>query len=324
MSIPGLAALNPGFPIIIAVAHPNTGPVTINVNGSGALPLSGNAGLLEGGEIGLPYGLIFVALNATHSGFDLLGQNTGGPLQTVNGTQIYHAVNLGQMNAALNNLPTHGLATFPSSGSFTVPAGVTTLYISGVAGGGGGGQGGANNISGAAAANGGGGGAGQSIRRAVLNVVPGQSLAVTIGTGGSGGTGGIPGSNNAVTGGVGGNTGIGSITLLGGGGGAGGRDGVAGGGEGGGAGGMGYPRGGSGTDGGLVSASGGWPGVSGAGGGSPFGGGGPSQRSGVNGGNTGINGMVGSGGSGGTGPYGGGGFGGVGGIGGAGFLEIEW
>lgn len=104
VTIPGLTALTPGLPILISVAHPNTGPVTINVNGLGALPLIGGASTLQGGEIGLPGGLISVALNGGGTAFSLLGQTTGGPLQVAAGTQSNHAVNLGQFvgNASQN------------------------------------------------------------------------------------------------------------------------------------------------------------------------------------------------------------------------------
>ncbi|MEI9695578.1 hypothetical protein V5074_20960, partial [Atlantibacter hermannii] len=50
----------------------------------------------------------------------------------------------GTVKTALENLglTMRGMQTFTSSGSFTVPNGVTTLYLSGCAGGGGGGGGG--------------------------------------------------------------------------------------------------------------------------------------------------------------------------------------
>jgi hypothetical protein len=211
VSIPGLAALNPGLPIIIAVAHPNTGPVTINVNGSGALPLSGNNGTLQGGEIGLAYGLIFVALNASSSGYDLLGQCTGGPTQVVAGTKTGHAVNFGQMNAALSALPVHGFSAFTSSGSFTSPI-TGTIYLSGTAGGGGGGSS-QTTAAGVVSSGASGGGAGQWIRRQPYTVTLGQVIPITIGVGGAGGAAGGAGGNQ------GGSTIIGSLVILTGGGG---------------------------------------------------------------------------------------------------------
>ncbi|EAR8162922.1 hypothetical protein E2U39_20820 [Salmonella enterica] len=101
-----------------------------------------------------------------------------------------------------------GCQTFTSNGSFTVPDGITTLYISGSAGGGGGGGGYSSSNSGQ------GGGAGQAIMKQPFQVNPGDVISITIGAGGSAGS-----VENA--GGNGGNTIIGSlITLSGGGGGS--------------------------------------------------------------------------------------------------------
>lgn len=89
--------------------------------------------------------------------------------------------------------------TTPGAHTFTVPAGVTTIYITACAGGGGGGY------------NGSGGGCGGE---AVLNypaaVTSGQVISINIGSGGIGGTNSQDATN-------GGNTTIGSIlTLIGG------------------------------------------------------------------------------------------------------------
>ena len=84
--------------------------------------------------------------------------------------------------------------TFNSSGTFTVPEGINTLYILG-AGGGGGGAGG--NGGGTEA---GGGGAGAVPQWHVMQVSAGQSWTVTIGGGGSGGgvnNDGNPGGNSS-------------------------------------------------------------------------------------------------------------------------------
>lgn len=136
-----------------------------------------------------------------------------------------------------------GVKKFESSSSFTVPVGVSRIYVSAVAGGGGG--------SGATTSTsaGGGGGAGQSIQRSEFVVSEGDVIPITIGAGGSGGAPGEVGS-------IGGNTIVGSlITLNAGCGGA--QNG---------SGGYGYPTG---AQGGWVANS---PAGSGASG--PFGGGG--------------------------------------------------
>lgn len=120
---------------------------------------------------------------------------------------------------------------FTANGSFVVPSGVTTIYISATAAGGGGG-GGTNNGGG-----GGGGGAGRFALKNSYTVVPGATYAITIGIPGNGGVGGATGA----AGQSGGNTVVGSLlTLQGGGGGD--RGGPLGGGGGG------TPGGGAGTD----------------------------------------------------------------------------
>ena len=82
-----------------------------------------------------------------------------------------------------------------ASGTWTVPAGVTSVTIGCYGGGGGGG--GANNSSGDAAGGGGGGGA---YSTQTLTVIPGQIYTVTIGSGGTGGSGsGGNGSNGNIT-----------------------------------------------------------------------------------------------------------------------------
>jgi hypothetical protein len=93
-----------------------------------------------------------------------------------------------------------GTAVFTSSGTWTVPAGISSVDVLVVAGGGGG----AGNA-------GGGGGAGGVIRNTAFAVTPAASITVTIGAGGSGTT--------TSNGGDGGNSVFGSLTAIGGGGG---------------------------------------------------------------------------------------------------------
>jgi hypothetical protein len=110
-----------------------------------------------------------------------------------------------------------GSQTFTSSGSFTVPAGITSVNYSGCGGGGGGGSGGAN--SGTNLGGGGGGGAGTN--SGSESVTPGASLSVTIGNGGNGGAG-INGSGPGNAGNSGTSTSFnGNIVSSGGGGGGG-------------------------------------------------------------------------------------------------------
>lgn len=158
---------------------------------------------------------------------------------------------------------------FTTSGPFTVPDGVTTLYLSGCgAGGGGGGSGGAvNNTS--FGGGGGGGGAGQAVIRQAVSVTPGQTINITIGVGGTAGLANTSQAAAGSNGGNGGNTMFGSLlTLLGGGFGGGGGFGSNY--AQGGAAGAGYPNGAAGNDGSVSYATA----TGGVGASGPYGGGG--------------------------------------------------
>lgn len=108
-------------------------------------------------------------------------------------------------------LPIRGIQSFTTSGTWTIPAGVTQIRAR-IRGGGGGG-GGANAPSSAAV--GGSGGGGAYAEGLITGLTPGSTLTITVGTGGSAG---------ASTGGNGGNgtqSQVGTITAGGGGGGSG-------------------------------------------------------------------------------------------------------
>lgn len=85
---------------------------------------------------------------------------------------------------------TSGMQKFTASGTFTVPAGVTTVWLTGV----GGGAGGAGSDGGAF-----GGGGGARAWGVPVTVTPGASYAVTIGAGGSPGPYDGPGGAGGVT-----------------------------------------------------------------------------------------------------------------------------
>lgn len=216
--------------------------------------------------------------------------------------------------------------TFTSSGNFTVPSGVTTIYVSGCGGGGGGGSG-ATNSGGQSSlvggGGGGGGGAGSFIIKQPRSVTPGDVLTINIGGAGSGGSGSNAGAGNNGT--SGGETFIAGILSLPGGSGGGRGNTViqntAGYGGAGGGGGSGYPKGQFGSDGNYTGNGG--NGASG-----PFGGNGGGARAGT--GPTDIGGSAAGFGCGGGGS--GGGYGqpstnvpsGAGGNGAPGVLIIEW
>jgi hypothetical protein len=184
---------------------------------------------------------------------------------------------------------------FTSSGTFTAPSGVTTVYIT-MCGGGGGGSGGSEYGGSSGPFGGGGGGGGVCIISYPYTVTAGNNYAVTVGSGGSGGIGGRTGGN----GGNGGSSSFSSLIISGGTGATNTPDGGQGG-SGGSlnasgsiGGGMGSPGG---TGGNCQDISGGCEG-GGGGGGSLFGRGGNGSRSGQGANGSGYGGGGGGGGSG--------------------------
>lgn len=253
--VPAFNATPDGMLLRFKAKTANTGASTFSANGLTAKSVVG-LGLvaLQGGEI-VAGGVCTVVWAASIDKWVLL-HCSGAALQVGPGIRSSQALQAGQK----------GVVTLTASGSFTVPPGVYTIYVSGCAGGGGGGgsagsSGTANNAGGGT-----GGGAGQPLLRAGYAVTPGQVILITIGGAGIGGNGGASGANNGVSGTAGGDTVIGSLaTLSGGGGGGGGLI------PGGGSQSTGYPAGGLGFDGNFGGAGG-------NGGSGPFGGGGGMVR----------------------------------------------
>jgi hypothetical protein len=311
---PAVTALTDGMVLWFKAAAANTGPATLNVNGLGAKPLVGGAhAALQGGEV-IANGKCMVVYNATLASFVLI-ECTGAAVQVAPAGASGQALQMGQK----------GIARFISSGMFTVPAGVTTLYVSACAAGAGAAGGGGSTNQLGVGGGGAGGGAGQSIIRQPFAVTPFQVIPVTIPSGGTGGTFGSPAQNGG-QGGAGGNTVIGSlITLLGASASGGGASYTGVGTPGGGLSGTGYPDGNSGNDGANGLAAG--VGNGGMGASSPFGGGGGGHRAGSTGGGGSPAYGFGGGGGGGGGGYGSGGGGangGAGGDGAGGLAIIEW
>lgn len=126
-------------------------------------------------------------------------------LAGTNNTKVMTPLRTAQAVAALQGLQNIDVRT--STGSFTVPAGVTTLYALAVAGGGGGGAGNAlDEPPGTSRTGGTGGTGGQAL--SALTVIPGGSVSYTIGAGGAG--------SNSGAGSSGGSTTIDTITCTGG------------------------------------------------------------------------------------------------------------
>lgn len=140
----------------------------------------------------------------------VLNQNDTIELQS-NGTNTWFVVGGTFLaNWTRPGFSAKGQQRFTSNGSFTVPVGVTQIWVSGAAGGGGGGGSGAVSgiTSGWGAGGGGGGGAsGAYTNRQAYLVTPGQVLTVVIGGAGTAGTAGTAGGPGGV-GGTGGTTSI--------------------------------------------------------------------------------------------------------------------
>ena len=94
------------------------------------------------------------------------------------------------VNSVLGTLiKTHGTQTFTSDGTFTVPDGVTKIWITACAGG----QGGTRHRSSGSYYYGGkGGDGGECIIREPYSVSAGQTISITVGNGGSAGSNGTP------------------------------------------------------------------------------------------------------------------------------------
>ncbi|WP_207237077.1 glycine-rich domain-containing protein [Pseudomonas sp. GW460-12-10-14-LB1] len=154
----------------------NTASSTFN-DGAGLANLVGLGGLaLQGGEVVVD-GICTVCWNSSLWGgagaYVLLSCDTA-PLQVAPALKSSHAVTLGQ-------LQNRGSQLFASNGTFTVPAGITSVLVT-LCGGGGGGAAYYDTTS--AGGGGGGGAAGINIP---ISVTPGQVLAVTVGSAGTGG-----------------------------------------------------------------------------------------------------------------------------------------
>ncbi len=135
----------------------------------------------------------------TTTGNTQLGNSSGNSVKTYNNTLDDGSGNLGIIGSFLStgNLKLNRIAIFTANGNWTVPEGVTTIFVTGVAGGGGGG-GGTTTVSG-----GNGGGAGYPVIKDPITVTPNHTLSITIGSGGANGgttnTAGTAGGNTVLT-----------------------------------------------------------------------------------------------------------------------------
>ncbi len=135
------------------------------------------------------------------TGIDLTWDGTNWRAVTFGQTVVATAV-ASNMAVPLSQVGPARTAVFYSNGSWTAPAGVTSIMVDAAAGGGGGGY--------VASNNGAGGGGGAAVKLASYTVVPGTAYPVTIGAAGAAQTGSV-----AAT--AGGNTSLGALFTLSGG-----------------------------------------------------------------------------------------------------------
>ncbi|SIP96453.1 hypothetical protein [Bosea sp. TND4EK4] len=168
-----LARYVKGLPLRLKIAATNSGPMTLDVDGIGAVSLLKRDGTaMQPGDAvaGQILTFVFGPANAFYC--------TSPVASDVSGLR--------------------GRAIFTASGTLTILAGCTVLKL--MSWGGAGGGGGINASGGA-----GGGGGGGEYREGLFTVVPAATHAVSIGTGGNGGT--IAGTNGS----NGGSTSVGSL-----------------------------------------------------------------------------------------------------------------
>ena len=143
------------FQIWNGSAWVNTGITTVATTSANGLMSSADKSKLDG-----------IATNANNYSLPIATASTPGGVMIGSGISIDTSGKI--------SVKTAGTATyFYTSGTYTVPAGVTTVYVSGC----GGGAGGSHFY---------GGGGGESVIRKAISVTPGQSITVTIGSGGAG------------------------------------------------------------------------------------------------------------------------------------------
>ena len=121
----------------------------------------------------------------------LLGNDTGAVQTVAPGTAGNVLTSVGgtwASAAAPSSYAGPNSQTFDASGTFTVPAGITTVYVAVMAGGGGA-AGGSSSIG----IGGGAGGAGAAAFARVSGLTPSSTISVTVGSGGAGSAGNGPG-----------------------------------------------------------------------------------------------------------------------------------
>ena len=175
-----------------ACSSPGTGTVTSVGSGPGLTggPVigSGTLSIATGGVSNAmltnPSLTVATSSPLTGGGVVALGGTTAIGLQTCSGNQVLQFV-AGAWTCADLSGPPGGIQEFTSSGTLTVPSGVSHLLVEMWGGGGGGG----GSVTGSPFLGGGGGAGGYT--RATVPVTPGATYNVVVGSGGPAGTDGV-------------------------------------------------------------------------------------------------------------------------------------
>lgn len=120
---PAPTAYTSGMIIAVLASYSNTGPLTINVNSLGPVPVLGSVGALQGGEFVFG-GNYLLQYSGGKGGFALIGQ-AGGSVQTAPAQKSQHAVPLGQAQGMFSGIvgsmrnAKMSVATASATGTFT-------------------------------------------------------------------------------------------------------------------------------------------------------------------------------------------------------------
>ncbi|SCB41733.1 hypothetical protein GA0061102_10354 [Rhizobium miluonense] len=164
---PAPAAVVVGFALDILISTTNTGAATLNLNGLGAKPIvTANGNVLSAGDL------------------------SAGRMVTL----VYDGANF-QMTSPPSAMGYTNLVTLSTSGTFTVPLGVSLIRVWLIGAGGGGGS---SNTNDPAA-----GGAGAPCGMRTIRVTPGQAFPCVFGSGGNGGSSQGQGATGGTTTGFG-------------------------------------------------------------------------------------------------------------------------
>jgi len=150
------------------------------------------------------------ARTLTYNATSLILQNSEDRTTAIGDVGIYEMTSAGAreisyLETATSTAVTHGYKMFTANGTFTVPTGITQVKVTCVGGAGGGGGGSIYSPSGT-----GGTGATGYVNSSIITVTAGQSIAITIGAGGTLGATSTS-SSTGVTGSTGGTTYFGSL-----------------------------------------------------------------------------------------------------------------